>query len=133
MKVLKIKRSTSRGRDSYGYTLFTLWDGDKKYRTCGGGYDMLGAVFGEWLKDNYLERLKGLTPYDEEYSMNFYKEHGYQPKQENYGLFCRNGRWAVDGACGMSSMERLAGNIGLLIRLVYWKGALETIIIEDQA
>ena len=41
MNTLKFKYTTSRGRDSYGYNICSLWvDGEKKASTCGGGYDM---------------------------------------------------------------------------------------------
>lgn len=118
-KYLKIKHSISRGRDTYGYNIVTLWDGNKRYATCGGGYDLLGTVFGEWLKCNYLERLKALKPYDEKYSMDFYNQHGYQPQQENYGLFCRNENLSLDGGCGLDCMISLARKIGLKIERNY--------------
>ena len=118
-KYLKIKNSISKGRDTYGYNIVSLWDGDIKYSTCGGGYDMLGAVFGRWLKANYIEQLKELTPYDEQYSMDFWKEHGYQPQQENYGLFSRNGNLSLDGACGLECMILLANKMGLSVTADY--------------
>jgi hypothetical protein len=39
MKTLKFKYTTSKGRDSYGYNICSLWvDGEKVSSTCGGGY-----------------------------------------------------------------------------------------------
>jgi hypothetical protein len=116
---LEVCWTVSKGRDSYGYNICTLWDKDKPYRTNGGGYDMLGTVFGGWLKENYLEKLKTLVPYDEEFSMKHYQEHGFQPRQENYGLFHRKDYWAVDGACGLDCMISLARKIGLKVKTNY--------------
>ena len=113
---LVVKHSVSRGRDTYGYQIVALWDGNKRFATCGGGYDMLGAVFGDWLSANYMDRLKELVPYDEDLSMRMFQEKGYQPHQENYGLFCRQGHWCVDGACGLSTMLGLAEKIGLSVK-----------------
>lgn len=58
---LIITYGTSRGRDTYGYTLVTLREnGTKKASTCGGGYDMRGTVFADWLQQVYQERLMEL-------------------------------------------------------------------------
>lgn len=123
---LVLKWTVSRGKDSYGYNICTIWDGNKPYRTCGGGYDMIGSVFAAWLKEKYIDKLKTLTPYDENYSMEYWQKHGYQPRQENYGLFCRNGRWCLDGACGFSAMTDIAKKIGLEIKSLYDKKNKET-------
>ncbi len=52
---LHFKFTTSRGRDTYGYNICTLLvDGEKVAKCIGGGYDMQGTAFGEWLQ-NYFQ------------------------------------------------------------------------------
>jgi len=52
--VIRYKRSTSRGRDTYGYNLLTLWENGRKVATqCGGGYDMTGSALADWLESAY--------------------------------------------------------------------------------
>lgn len=102
---LRLTWTISRARDTHGYKICTLRDDEKKFSTCGGGYDMVGTVFGDWLWDAYKEKLKKLKPYDEQ-------------NKENYGLFVRNHRWVVDGRCGFRAMEDLAKKIGLRIKNV---------------
>jgi len=59
---LRIKYGTSRAANTYGYGLVSLYDGGKKVAACnGGGYDMRGTVFGEWLEKTYQERLVALA------------------------------------------------------------------------
>lgn len=49
MKHLIITHTKSRARDTYGYNVITLWDGKDHFKACGGGYDMIGTVLGDWL------------------------------------------------------------------------------------
>lgn len=65
MTTLEIKWTTSRGRDTYGYNVCTLYaDGRKVARCNGGGYDMEGACLGNWLTYAYPDRLRELRPDD---------------------------------------------------------------------
>ena len=58
MKTLKFKYTTSKGRDSYGYNICSLWvDGEKVSSTCGGGYDMKGKAFGYWIARKFEKEL----------------------------------------------------------------------------
>lgn len=116
---LEVRWTISRAADTAGYNICTIWHGRTRYACSGGGYDMLGTSFGRWLMANYAERLKSLVPYDEAYSMRTYEDYGYQPRQENYGLFCRDGNWCVDGACGLECMISLARKIGLEVKTLY--------------
>lgn len=96
--VLRLKWSTSRGRDTYGWNIVTLTDETtgKRFRANGGGYDMVGTVFGEWLantaKPGAIADLEELP----------------------YGAFRRADGSSVylDGACGLDQMVRLARIIG---------------------
>lgn len=62
IKRLALSWSVSRGRDTYGYNICRLDDtstGDR-FKCMGGGYDMQGTVFGEWLAANYQPELLAL-------------------------------------------------------------------------
>lgn len=61
----EIKWTVSRGRDTYGYNICTLYIRGQKVARCnGGGYDMQGTVFGSWLAYAYADRLMKLKPKD---------------------------------------------------------------------
>ena len=60
-KVLEFKWSVSRGRDSYGYNICSLWiHGKKVSSTCGGGYDMKGTALGNWIQKEFQKELNNL-------------------------------------------------------------------------
>lgn len=60
---LEFKWTVSRGRDTAGYTVCTLYaDGIKVARCNGGGYDMKGTNLGNWLTSAYADRLLKLHP-----------------------------------------------------------------------
>lgn len=51
--------TVSRARDSYGYNICTLWqDGERIARCDGGGYDMVGTVFGVFIAKQFADRLR---------------------------------------------------------------------------
>lgn len=132
--ILKIKRSTSRGQDTYGYIIITLTDGNtgKKYRTSGGGYDMRGSVLGEWLNTVYATELKALASLAEgtiqngQYNSRRDKnaQSSINRNQHYYGLLARYDakgnveRVSIDGACGVSEVMTVARAIGLSIEYI---------------
>jgi hypothetical protein len=60
---LEFKWTISRGRDTYGYNVCTLYaDGRKVARCNGGGYDMQGTCLGNFIASHYADRLLTLTP-----------------------------------------------------------------------
>lgn len=120
MKYATIRTSASKARDAYGYTLVTLTDitSGKAYRTCGGGYDMLGVVLADWLADTYQaqlqERLQG-------YDWQPYGSGGrLTAAREIYGAFRRaDGSISIDGACGVRSVQIIAEAAGLKISPIW--------------
>jgi hypothetical protein len=94
-RMLKLVIGTSRGRNTYGYTMVSLWERDTrewtgKYRkvasTCGGNYDLQATVFAEWLAKSFAERFLTLTePMD--------------------GLLFINPKWKGDGNHGALSSK----------------------------
>lgn len=130
---LTIKWTTSRGRDTYGYNICTVRDTKRGTRhACnGGGYDMQGTSFGNWLQDTYPERLLEIKSKAHSISDGSYRQ---QEGGTLYGMVYRTGNETImlDGACGLSSMMNVAKAIGLECESVYnRKGHLEGIYISD--
>ena len=126
---LNITWSTSRGMNSYGWNICRLDDSltGRRFRTCGGGYDMIGTVLGEWLAATYQDRLRaiGLQAGSFYSKASGYKTHrtmdggslpfGRPDPAYLYGM-TRNddtGAVTIDGACGVSSVCAIAAAIGL--------------------
>jgi hypothetical protein len=81
---VQFRWGVSRGRDTYGYNICScIIDGEKVGTSIGGGYDMQGASFGEFLRNTFYEELKDLSRKEKFYGL----EDGY-----------------VDGACGLNCM-----------------------------
>lgn len=124
---LAITWSTSKGRDTYGYNICRLDDRDtgKRYRTCGGGYDMIGTVFGDWLEDYYqaelMTKIKELMTNPDAFEDCGYAVKGYLKFPGLYGMTynTNTGKVALDGACGISSMIAIAEALGLEVQ---WEG-----------
>jgi len=76
---LEYKWTVSRGRDTYGYNICTLYaDGRKVSRCDGGGYDMEGTCLGSFLAKRYADRLVALKTKD--------FPRGHDGKRAFYGL-----------------------------------------------
>lgn len=118
--LLRFKFGISKGVDTHGYRIVSLYvDGKKAFSTTGGGYDMKGTVFGDWLKKHYTDRLATLPANygSEDENEGFYglKHYSISPKFKYHhrvieGLYTIS---TVDGACGLDSMIRIAKAISL--------------------
>ena len=110
MKTLKFKYTTSRGRDSYGYNICSLWvDGEKTASTCGGGYDMKGKALGNWIARKFQNEL--LKFKEEFYGLKFYKQSSNLPTEKHTHA-------TLDGACGFECMTAILKNIGYSLKYV---------------
>ena len=114
---LGIRWSISRGRETYGYNIVTLTDETtgKRFRAMGGGYDMVGTVFGHWLAATYPTELAAIAD-----RQGPSTEHRGQVA-DRYGMY----RWepagpvTLDGACGLESMQRIARELGVELERTY--------------
>lgn len=128
MKHLSLKWSISKVQATYGYNIVTLIDTSTgiKFKTNGGGYDMVGTVFANWLKANYNDELLsmcvdgyyGATRNNDtrEYKRNnngFYGLFAYIDDRENVLSY------SLDGACGLDCIISIAKHIGLNVETVY--------------
>lgn len=115
---LALTVGTSRGRDTYGYNIVTLRDTTtgKRYRCMGGGYDMQGTVFAAWLQDTQQTALQTVKAQ----AHSAWTPGGTRSTNDAglYGMSYRidTGTVQLDGACGMSSMKRIAEAIGLSVQ-----------------
>ncbi len=130
---LHFKWTISRGRDTCGYNICTLLvDGDKVASCNGGGYDMQGTAFGEWLNKAFQTELCILFANDIkniESNTNcrtYTKDNGtvikIMPGSAFYGATVYQNTknlsvWiTLDGSCGFSSMQRIAEAIGITLK-----------------
>lgn len=100
--------TVSRGQNTYGYNICTLYvDGQKVSNCNGGGYDMQGTCLANWLELVALEQLKHIK------SSTYYGLFFWNPKtkkrQKRYSKGCEVN---LDGACGIESMQRIGVAIG---------------------
>ena len=131
---LKITYGTSRARDTYGYnTLVTLTDDrvGKRFKASGGGYDMRGTVFGDWLEANFQPVMLALAHADR-HDATWTAATGYQTKDRAehrdalYGMaYYPEGSLSnkaphvcLDGGCGFAAMQTIAEAAGLSVRVI---------------
>lgn len=121
---LVLSWSTSKGRDTYCYNICRLDDRNngQRFRTIGGGYDMIGTVFGQWLQANYQDQLQAIKDrahqeYTEENSFRRYID----SKERLYGMTYnfKDNNVSLDGVCGLECMIRIAEAIGLEVERDY--------------
>lgn len=130
IKQLILKHSTSRAQETYGYNRITLTDTTtgKKYSTVGGGYDMVGTVFAEWLQDNCQADLLAIAHKAYYTCSQKYLSYNDNPCQiKLYGMtaYTHKEYVGLDGACGLECMLTIAKAIGLGVqRQVDNKGRL---------
>ena len=138
MTFLALKHGVSRGQDTFGYNLVTLADSDtgKRFRTCGGGYDMVGTVFGNWLQANQQAKLLTIAHDCDKAYDTVNKRYIHRSTDQNvfgfglhskylYGSTCQiddKGQVlsvSLDGACGLDCMIAIAKHIGVQVEMVY--------------
>lgn len=115
---LRLGYGTSRGQNTYGYTIVRLTDeaAGKTFRCMGGGYDMVGTVLADWATATHQDRLQTLA--DRAYYVPSAKEPGRTTVSNDpdafYGMYLReDGTVHLDGGCGQSSIERILKAAGI--------------------
>lgn len=120
---LVLSWSTSKGRDTYGYNICRLDDRNngQRFRTIGGGYDMIGTVFGQWLQANYQKELMEISQRANTVYNQQLEWVTSDRSDRLYGMTYRviDGRVTIDGACGLECMIRIAEAIGLEVERDY--------------
>jgi len=120
---LSLSWSVSKGRETYGYNICRLDDRNnaERFKCMGGGYDMVGTVFGAWLSKYYQDRLVKLSD-----RANYFIKTGEMTRANDrpdslYGMtfIIEDNRITLDGACGLDCMIRIAEEIGLDVQRDY--------------
>lgn len=147
-KVVEFRWGVSRGRDTYGYNICSCYVDGRKVSSCnGGGYDMQGTAFADALCKLYQDRLWAIRgdaasayyvrkvkgqPNDYPKVMtspNARKFYGMTARYDDAQLF--TGTIHIDGACGMSSVEKIGRAIGLSLKFVSRRGDNVTYLMDD--
>ena len=115
---LEEKWSVSKGYNTYGYNICSLWYGNIKVATCnGGGYDMQSTALSNLLNLYFQDRLNSIT------SENF-----------EYGL-CKNvdGNNYISYGIGVNAINKIIQHCGMSVRVntVKVKRHYETYIIIE--
>ncbi len=118
--LLTFKWTVSRGRDTYGYNICSLYvDGSKIASVNGGGYDMQGSVLGQYLAKEYQPRLMAIADRASHVSTQGEDMQWQQERKDGlYGMTLIQPRRltahvSLDGACGESSMVKIAKAAGI--------------------
>jgi hypothetical protein len=141
---LQMSWTTSRGRETYGYNIARLEDTStgKRHRCMGGGYDMQGTVFAEWLQENYQDDLVKIADRAHSQYLRNGDQYTRQPNNDAadslYGMtMTRTPKMTsttvtLDGGCGLQSIETIAKEIGLDVsHSCNRRGHLLSIIVTD--
>lgn len=119
---LTLSWSISRGRDTEGYNICRLDSRDTgtRYKCMGGGYDMIGTVFGDFLEAEHQIQLQAWT-HKQAMEDAGYVTKGYKRLVNDHrGVVIKpDGAVSLDGACGIESMLRIAEAIGLDVEREY--------------
>lgn len=129
-RTLTINWGTSRGRYTYGYTTATMYENGRRVASVnGGGYDMRGAVFAEWLNKTYGSRYfdLDLEPADKDGRIHSRKFYGLSHYVSDKGKPVRY----IDGACGFDTVRRLCEAIGINVRLIDAGKNRDLILVTD--
>lgn len=138
VRVLTLSWSTSRGQDTYGWNICRLDDTTtgKRYRCNGGGYDMVGSVFADWLEDVHQAELVTI----QHRAAVIYPGKGASCVRNEspdalYGMHVAgSGVVRLDGACGFESIRRVAEALGYTVRtLTSKRGRVTGFVVERAA
>ncbi len=135
-QVLKFKWTVSRGRDTYGYNICSLWIDRHKVSSCnGGGYDMKGTALGNWMEEEFQDQLRKLPANygSGDNNKGFYGLSFYNfTTQKRQHRFSKNVEGAyLGGACGFSSMERILNAIGYKLEYIDQGSNYTTYLLTD--
>lgn len=119
---LELSWATSRGRDTYGYNIARLDDTNtrQRYRCMGGGYDMTGTVFGQWLQDAHQPRLLAIKDRASHIRTAVeYVSKGGESKLYGMTYHEKGDKVTLDGGCGISCMVDIAKACGLDVQWMH--------------
>ena len=104
---LAVKRTVSKSRDTYNYNICTVQNLDtaEKFKSMGGGYDLIGSSVGKFIESTFQSELLAIK------DKAFY---GFTLKVKDDVESV-----SLNGACGISSMESVLNAMGYTLERVY--------------
>ena len=99
--VLEEKWSVSKGRETYGYNICSLWYGKIKVASCnGGGYDMSSTALSNLLNLYFQDRLNSIQNFE-------------------YGLYENNitGNNYISYGIGVNAINKIIKHCGMSVRV----------------
>ena len=125
VKSLSVKWTSSKAQNTYGYNICTVINDDngERFKCLGGGYDMLGTSLANFIQKEYQTEL--MQNSDKAYTLYIDQALQQNKKEGFYGMsYSRNDAHysyvSLDGACGISSIERLINEVlGLTLERVH--------------
>ena len=122
LETLVFKWTTSKARATRGWNVCTLNDnrGNKISSTCGGGYDMKGTAFGQFIAHYFGEELKRLSAnYGSFDKGGFYGLRHYNNKtRKSQKRASKHTRTSIDGGCGFNCMLTILEKIGFSLTFI---------------
>ena len=87
----------------------------------GGGYDMTGTALADYIQETYQERLLKIKDRSARiYNVNSLNDNPINPSNNFYGMTLNvlkdRTYVSIDGACGVSSVEKIMDAIGLTMQ-----------------
>lgn len=147
---ITISWAISKGRETYGQNICRLdvRSTNDRYKTLGGGYDMIGSVVGTWLQKHYQTRLVEISSrarlhYTRDHTSGSLKNRENKSADALYGMSSyltpknKTGNELentvlINGSCGINSVTAIALSIGVSISSVAnRKGHLTGFMVTD--
>ena len=120
---LAVRWTVSKAQDTYGYNICTVQNTDtaEKFKSLGGGYDLLGSSVGKFIESTFQSELiaiknKAFYVFDDKLVRTNKDDALY-----GFTLNIKDGVESItlDDACGLSSMESILNAIGYTLERVY--------------
>ena len=125
--IIEFKWTISKGRDTYGYNICSMYHNGIKVSSCkGGGYDMQGTALSDWMQEKFRAELQKLDA-REFYGLSFWNTKRNKT-QFRWSKDCTT--W-LDGACGFSSMQKILDKLGYSLQYVPKRGENSTYEIKS--
>lgn len=109
---LEFRYTISRGRDTYGQNICSLWLNSRvKAASCtGGNFDMRGTCLGQFIREYFPEHLKKARA-PELYGLTFWDDDA----RKCHKVYHPGDRILVDGGCGFCAMEKILRRLGFYL------------------
>ena len=109
---LSVTSSVSKSKHTFGFNSLKLTDQDDfSCKTIGSGYDMFGTILGRWVEVKFQNILHSLDV------------------SKYYGLSTENGKYRIDGGCGLDCVFKIIHALGFEVERIYTSNKISAFII----